>query len=55
MEQVLEWAAREPERLRLFPDDRLLVRFSASDTDEQLKNIEEILAWLEKGKVKEQT
>ena len=49
VDRILAWAAQEPERLRLFPDDRLLVRFTASDSGEQLKNIEQILAWLEKG------
>jgi len=50
--QILEWATREPERLRLFPDDRLLIRFTAADTEEQMRNIEEILAWLERGSEK---
>ena len=49
VDRILAWAAQEPERLRLFPDDRLLIRFTASDAREQLKNVRQILAWLEKG------
>jgi transcription-repair coupling factor (superfamily II helicase) len=45
--RILEWAAHEPDRLRLYPDDRLLVRFSVQDTRERLQNIERILTWLE--------
>jgi len=46
--RILEWARREPERLRLFPDNRLLLRFASSDVRERMENIGKVLDWLER-------
>ncbi len=47
IDRILAWAQQEPARLRLFPDDRVLIRFAAPDPEERLKNIQQILDWLE--------
>lgn len=47
--RVLEWAAREPERLRLYPDNRILVRFSTQTDEERLAAVRQVLAWLDPG------
>jgi len=47
VERIMQWLAREPDRTRLFPDNRLLVRFSSSTPEERIRNVEKVLAWLE--------
>ncbi len=47
IDRIIAWAQQEPERLRLFPNDRVLIRFSAPDPEERLKSIQQILDWLE--------
>ena len=47
--RILEWAAREPERLRLYPDNRILVRFSTETDEERLAAVDRILKWLDAG------
>jgi transcription-repair coupling factor (superfamily II helicase) len=47
IDRILAWAQQEPGRLRLFPNDRVLIRFSVPDAEERLGVIEQILAWLE--------
>ena len=47
IDRILAWARQEPDRLRLFPNDRVLIRFSIPDPEERLRNIQQILDWLE--------
>ena len=47
IDRILAWAQQEPDRLRLFPNDRVLIRFSVPDPEERLRNIQQILDWLE--------
>jgi len=47
VERIMQWVAQEPERTRLFPDNRLLVRFASPAAEERIRNIEKVLAWLE--------
>jgi transcription-repair coupling factor (superfamily II helicase) len=47
IDRILAWAQQEPDRLRLFPNDRVLIRFSVPDPEERLKNIQQILDWFE--------
>jgi transcription-repair coupling factor (superfamily II helicase) len=47
VQRILAWAQQEPDRLRLFPNDRVLIRFSIPDPDERLGTIQQILDWLE--------
>jgi len=47
VERIMQWVRQEPERTRLFPDNRLLVRFSSPAVEERIRNIEKVLAWLE--------
>ena len=47
IERILAWAQQEPDQIRLFPDDRVLIRFSAPDPENRLRNIHQILDWLE--------
>ena len=47
--RILEWAAREPERLRLYPDNRILVRFSTETDEERLAAVGRVLKWLDPG------
>jgi transcription-repair coupling factor (superfamily II helicase) len=49
VDRILQWAAREPDRLRLYPDDRLLIRFPSQMEGERLAAVRRILAWLEQG------
>ncbi|MEW6442023.1 MAG: transcription-repair coupling factor [bacterium] len=49
VERILQWAAREPERLRLYPDDRLLIRFVAAGQPERLDVVHRLLGWLEEA------
>jgi transcription-repair coupling factor (superfamily II helicase) len=46
--RIMQWVQQEPDRTRLFPDHRLLIRFASSGTEERIGNIEKVLAWLEK-------
>ncbi len=46
VERLLDWAARKPEHLRLFPDDRLLIRLANLGEGQRLAKIEEVLVWL---------
>jgi hypothetical protein len=48
VDRILAWATQEPDRIRLFPDDRILIRFFAPDHRERLASILRILEWLEK-------
>ena len=48
VDRILAWSTREPDRLRLFPDDRVLIRFFVPDPRERLASIRQILDWLEK-------
>ena len=48
VDRILAWAEQEPDRLRLFPNDRILIRFFAPDPRERLANIQQILDWLER-------
>jgi len=45
--RIMQWVQQEPERTRLFPDNRLLVRFSSPAAEERIRNIEKVLTWLE--------
>jgi hypothetical protein len=47
VDRILAWAEQEPDRLRLFPNDRVLIRFYVPDPKERLASIEQILDWLE--------
>jgi transcription-repair coupling factor (superfamily II helicase) len=47
IDRILAWAQQEPDRLRLFPNDRVLIRFSVPDPEERLRSIQQILDWLE--------
>ncbi len=47
VDRILKWMAREPDQLQLYPDDRLLIRFSAPDVKERLASIQKLLTWLE--------
>ena len=49
VDRILQWAAREPDRLRLYPDNRLLIRFPSQMEGERLAAVRRILAWLEQG------
>ncbi len=49
IDRILKWMAREPNQLQLYPDDRLLIRFSAPDIKERLATIKKLLTWLEHG------
>jgi transcription-repair coupling factor (superfamily II helicase) len=48
VERILAWSIREPDRVRLFPDDRVLFRFFVPDPKQRLTSILQILDWLEK-------
>jgi transcription-repair coupling factor (superfamily II helicase) len=48
VDRILAWSKQEPDRLRLFPDDRVLIRFFVPDPRERLVSIRQILDWLEK-------
>jgi transcription-repair coupling factor (superfamily II helicase) len=47
VDRILAWAEQEPDRLRLFPNDRVLIRFYVPDPKERLATIQQILDWLE--------